>query len=114
MIKLLEKDEVQGVVDLISTTVAECIIADKSDLNIIIDSSVKETMSWLQSDAIGIHLAYKIDSKIVGTILIKDYWNMVSLFVLPGFHGKGIATSLVTEALITCKEKSACNFIKLN
>ncbi len=47
-------------------------------------------------------------------MLVKDYWNLASLFVLPEFQGQGIASNLVSAALAVCRGKSPKGKVKLN
>jgi len=114
VIQQLEKSELQSLSVLIKTTVKECIKAGNDTIESIIKDSILCSKRWLDGEIEGIHLVYKHDGKVVGIILIIDFWNMANLFVLPDFHGKGIATELVNEALILCKNKSPKGFVKLN
>ena len=114
MIQQLDNNEFQSLSVLITTTVKECIGAGNDALELIIEDSILCSKRWLDGELEGIHLVYKHDGKVVGTILIIDFWNMANLFVLPDYHGKGIATELVNEALILCKNKFPKGFIKLN
>jgi len=114
VIQQLESKEFLTLSALITTTVKECIEASNETLELIIEDSILCSQRWLYGELDGIHLVYKHDDKVVGIILIIDFWNMASLFVLPNFHGKGIATELVNEALILCKSKSTKGFVKLN
>ena len=114
MIQQLDKNEFQSLSILITTTIKECIEADNDILEWIIDDSILCAERWLDGLLEGVSLVYKDEGKVVGFILIIDYWNMADLFVLPDFHGKGIATELVNEALILCQNKSQKSFVKLN
>jgi len=114
VIQQLEKNEFQSLSVLITTTVKECIETSNDSLELIIEDSILCSKRWLGGELEGVHLTYKLDGKVVGIILIIDFWNMVSLFVLPNFHGKGIATKLVNEALALCKKKCPDGFVKLN
>ncbi|MBB1432665.1 GNAT family N-acetyltransferase [Pseudoalteromonas sp. SG43-4] len=110
----IRKNELKSLSDLISSTVNKCIDADVDSLKLIIDDTIACSKSWLAGDIEGVHLVYKHDSRIVGTILVIDYWNMASLFVLPEFHGRGIAKKLVDIALKLCRDKYPNGSVKLN
>jgi predicted GNAT family N-acyltransferase len=114
VIQQLDKNEFQSLSVLITMTVKECIEADNDTLELIIKDSLLCSKRLLDGELEGISLVYKHDGKVVGFILIIDFWNMANLFVLPDFHGKGIATELVNEALKLCKNKYPEGFVKLN
>lgn len=60
------------------------------------------------------HLKYSLDQAIVGVILIKEYWNLCSLFVDPAYHRQGIGRALFLAATEACRGKSPKQAIWLN
>lgn len=114
MIKAPGKNEFQEIVGIISKSISLCITADESDIDEIIDDCVSSSRLWIQGDIDGVHLVYLVDGKVVGLILVKDFWNMTCLFVLPDFHNRGIATALVDEAMMVCRQRSPKSCIRLN
>ncbi len=97
-----------------STVISNCINADKESLDLIISDSIKSTRNWLEGNISGVHLVYIKGENIVGTILIKEYWNMSALYVLPDYHKMGIGTMLVDYAIEACKANSEVDEIRLN
>lgn len=69
---------------------------------------------WVASPQESAHYIAQVDGQIVGAILLKDYWNLCSLFVQPEFQYQGIGKALVEIALLECREKSPISAIFLN
>ena len=53
------------------------------------------------------------NGEIVGDILLKDYWNLCSLFVQPEFQNHGIGQALVETVLEECRGKNPKNAVYL-
>ena len=59
-------------------------------------------------------LKYENNTKITAFILIKEYWNLSDLFVLPEYQSSGIGSALLLEGLAICKRHSAKQCVRLN
>ena len=55
-----------------------------------------------------------VDDKILGFILIQEYWNLSDLYVLPDVHRKGIGKILVAGALSDCFKNGNRDYIRVN
>ena len=84
------------------------------DLGAIVENVNGNIDKWAESPKDSAHYIAEVDGRIVGVILIKDYWNLCSLFVQPEFQHQGIGTALVEIALMECREKSPGNAVFLN
>lgn len=113
MIEIPQKSDFQSLSQLISNTVGSCIDANEIALAEIANSSIRQSKLCLDGELEGAHFIYKT-TEIEGLILVKEYWNMVSLFVSPKSQRKGIATILVDEALRVCREKPPKRMVALN
>ena len=51
---------------------------------------------------------------ILGYILVKDYWNLSNLFVLPAHQKRGVGKALLEEALSICRANSSRGYVRLN
>lgn len=60
------------------------------------------------------HLKAEKDGRLAGTILIKNFWNMCSLFVEPGFQRQGIGRALVMAAADKCRSREGIPALRLN
>lgn len=59
-------------------------------------------------------LKYEEKSKIIGFILIKEYWNLSDLYVLPQYQGKGVGSELLLQGLTICRLHSHTPTVRLN
>ncbi|PSU35597.1 GNAT family N-acetyltransferase [Photobacterium lutimaris] len=80
----------------------------------IIASCADSILWWRRYPDNSVHYVYRIDGNIVGTILVKEFWNLSNLFVAPQFHRQGIARQLVAKALEVCEERSPKQSVQLN
>lgn len=69
---------------------------------------------WLRNPAECVHLKCVADGRIVGVVLVKNFWNLCSLFVDPAVQGQGIGRLLVESAIEACRGKSPKGAIWLN
>ena len=114
MIEQFSKSDFVQLKDLVTTAVINCIDAEEKDLNFIISDVLQSSEKWLEDKQSGVHLVYKVNNSIKGMVLIKDYWNLSSLFVKPSIQRQGIATQLLNHAIKICTTKSSKKVIKLN
>jgi ribosomal protein S18 acetylase RimI-like enzyme len=62
--------------------------------------NIQKNLHWAQQNASSVvHLKCVDDTGIVGVVLIKNFWNLCSLFVDPGVQRQGIGRALLTEAI---------------
>ena len=69
---------------------------------------------WTKQPNRCVHLVAECESRIVGVILVKEFWNLCSLFVVPDHQGKGIGRLLVEQAIAACRVLSSQQAIVLN
>lgn len=69
---------------------------------------------WLGRPLECVHLVARIDDSIVGVVLVKDFWNLCSLFVEPSAQGRSVGRLLVEAAAAECRGKSPKNALFLN
>jgi GNAT superfamily N-acetyltransferase len=69
---------------------------------------------WLQNPGECVHLKCAADGRIVGVVLVKNFWNLCSLFVEPSVQGQGIGRLLTESAIAACRDKSPKGAIWLN
>ncbi|GAB2587814.1 hypothetical protein GCM10027034_20300 [Ramlibacter solisilvae] len=60
------------------------------------------------------HLKCVAGDRIVGVVLVKDFWNLCSLFVEPGYQGRGVGRALVLAAVEKCRGRHERNALWLN
>jgi GNAT superfamily N-acetyltransferase len=69
---------------------------------------------WLQNPAECIHLKCVAGGRIVGVVLVKNFWNLCSLFVEPSAQGRGIGRLLLESAIAACRGRTARGAVWLN
>ena len=61
---------------------------------------------WLAHQDDAVHLAAMEGERLVGVILVKQFWNLCSLFVDPGLQRQGVGRALLEEAVLQCRGRS--------
>ena len=69
---------------------------------------------WLSRPSGCVHLVAVLRDSIVGVVLVKDFWNLCSLFVDQASQRAGIGASLIQAAIAQCKGRSPRNCLLLN
>ncbi len=80
----------------------------------LIDETIQSLSVWWDKNSSGFQSKYSIEGEIVGFIVVKDFWNLSHLFVLPNYQRFGIGKALVQSAIDACKERSPEKKLKLN
>lgn len=114
MIEEFKEEYFEDAKKIIGISIKTHIETDEGSLDAIANSSITSSRDWLDGIIKGAHFSYTINNQVVGIILVKDYWNLASLYVHPKFHKQGVATALIKAALRTCKSKSQKGYVKLN
>ncbi|MFO1312719.1 MAG: GNAT family N-acetyltransferase [Burkholderiales bacterium] len=68
---------------------------------------------WLENPDRCVHLVARLAGRTVGVVLVKDFWNLCSLFVASDAQGTGIGRALVQEAAARCSGRSPKNALYL-
>jgi GNAT superfamily N-acetyltransferase len=69
---------------------------------------------WLEAPQRCVHLVARHGGRIVGVVLVKDYWNLCSLFVASDMQGRGVGRLLVEAAAARCRGRSDRQALCLN
>ena len=69
---------------------------------------------WVNGSVECVHLVAASDRSIVGVVLVKDFWNLCSLFVEKSHQGHGVGRSLVEAAALACASRSPVKALFLN
>jgi GNAT superfamily N-acetyltransferase len=77
--------------------------------------NVNQNLDWwsMNSDEC-CHLKFIQDGQIAGVVLVKNFWNLCSLFVAPELHRQGIGRQLVAAAIQHCRNFTDRSSIRLN
>ncbi|MFD2271642.1 GNAT family N-acetyltransferase [Undibacterium arcticum] len=69
---------------------------------------------WSQHRDQAVHLKFSVHGRIVGVVLVKNFWNLCNLFVAPAQHGQGIGRALTFAAIERCRGKTERPALRLN
>ncbi|HWW99535.1 GNAT family N-acetyltransferase [Collimonas sp.] len=69
---------------------------------------------WLANREHCCHLKYTRDGRIVAVVLVKNFWNLCSLFVTPELQRQGIGRALILAAVQHCRALGDRSSIRLN
>lgn len=61
---------------------------------------------WLAHPQDTVHLKAVAGERIVGMVLVKQFWNLAALFVAPDRQGQGLGRQLVEAAARRCRGRS--------
>lgn len=61
---------------------------------------------WLLQPERAVHLKVVHDGDLIGVVLVKEFWNLCSLFVAPSMQRRGIGRRMVAAAVERCRGAS--------
>lgn len=114
MLGKIGEQDFQQLSKVIRETVRTTVAADEDEATFLVTDIEYSLKKWFADGAAGYSQACRIDDELVGFILVKEFWNLSHLFVLPEYQNRGVGTSLVAAAMEKCQRKSPRNKIQLN
>ena len=114
MISPIEEGDFDELSSLVAVAVRESVANNEEDAKFLIEDIVLSLKTWQTSDSESFHAKYSVDGVVVGFVIVKEYWNLSHLFVLPCHQGHGIGRRLLEEAVNACRDKSPRRKIQLN
>lgn len=107
-------NEAQQIRILLSLVIHESLDATVHNIPSILKNVNDNVDLWLAAPDNIVHLVAEVDGKLVGAIMIKEFWNLCSLFVDPAFQRKGVGGQLVQAAVERCRGRSPHGAIHLH
>jgi len=80
----------------------------------IVENVTGNLSVWSERPERCVHLVAELDGMVIGVVLVKEFWNLCSLFVAPEHQGRGLGRKLVLEAIAACRKQSPEQAILLN
>ena len=114
MIEPVGVSDLEEIRALIAAAINASVTGSDDEVRFISDDIEKSLLWWLDNPAKSIHLKYLDSGAIVGVVLVKDFWNLTNLFVIPSHQRRGIGRALVHEVIGLCDNKSPRSKIQLN
>lgn len=106
MIFSVQETDLEEVRKLIAAAVRQNVASSEEDATFLIDDIDSSLTWWSGNKDSTLHLKYEQDGRILGVILIKEFWNLTNLFVHPDSHGAGIGRALMQAGFDACRERS--------
>ena len=108
---ILDADEIRA---LVARTLAHSVTQDEALLADTVANVDRNIGIWLAQPQRCLHLKSCVDGRIAGVVLVKDHWNLCSLFVAPESQGRGIGRALLEAACAACAGLSPKSAVLLN
>src|SRR5205814_10688278 len=77
-------------------------------------ANARGNVDWWTEHHTGVHLKAIAAGQVAGVVLVKNYWNLSSLFVAPSLQRQGIGGRLLSAAIAECSTKSPKGAVLLN
>lgn len=107
-------EDTERIGTLMHDVVTSSLRLESDEMNAVL-ANVETNLHWAQANrASAIHLKCVDESRIVGVMLIKDFWNLCSLFVDPRFQRRGIGRALMLVGIQRCISEGVRSYIKVN
>ena len=100
--------------ELMARVIVTSVTQDEALLRDTLDNVNGNVAWWLGQPGECVHIKATLGVRIVGVVLVKEFWNLCSLFVAPELHGQGIGRALVEAACDACRDRSPEQAIFLN
>lgn len=113
MIHPLEADDFDELSNLVAIAVRENVASNAEEAHFLTEDIILSLKTWQTSERAGFHAKDVIDDAIVGFVVVKDYWNLSHLFVLPHRQRQGVGRRLIKAAIEVCRDRSPRGKIQL-
>ena len=114
LLTVAEAGDAQEVRELMAHVIRTSVTQEPGLLQATLDNVNRNVDWWLARPGECVHLKATAGGRIVAVVLVKEFWNLCSLFVDPDFQGEGIGRALVEAACVACRDRSPKNAIWLN
>lgn len=105
-----ERELEQMMIQVINTSVR----AEEAEKIAVVQNVLKNLRLSLDNPRECVHLKCVRDATIVGVILVRNFWNLCTLFVDPKCHGEGIGRGLIVEAIERCASNEVRPYVRVN
>jgi GNAT superfamily N-acetyltransferase len=90
---------------LVATVIAESVTRAEPIHSEMVANAQGNVDRWTEHHS-GVHLKALAAGQILGVVLVKNHWNLCSLFVAPSVQRQGVGGCLLSAAIAECSGKS--------
>jgi GNAT superfamily N-acetyltransferase len=113
-IETVESSDEAALASMMLRTIRTSVRIEADEMAAVI-TNVLANMHWAFDHAHQcVHLKCVVDGRIAGAVLVKNFWNLCSLFVEPSDHRRGIGRSLIEEAIRQCVARNERPYVRVN
>ncbi|MRD48079.1 GNAT family N-acetyltransferase [Caenimonas koreensis DSM 17982] len=109
-----QPQDAQALRELMARVIAVSVTQDEAVLQSTIANVNRNLGWWLAHPGECVHLKAEAGGRIVGVVLVKQFWNLCSLFVEADLQGQGVGRALVEAACDACRGRSPESALFLN
>lgn len=106
--------EAERIRELMALVITTSVQADESVRADTIANVNRNVSFWLDHPERCVHIVAMGGDAMVGVVLVKDFWNLCSLFIDPQHQGRGVGRALVSAAASACRGRSPKQALWLN
>lgn len=113
MLSPITESDLNDIRKIIRAAIHGSVAQTDAEAEFLIEDIEKSLDGWFEFRDNACHLKYSESGAIAGFIIVKEFWNLSHLFVLPECQGKGLGRALVEEAIRVCRGRSPKDRIQL-
>ncbi len=113
MIEPVMQSDLEEIRRLIEQVVRTNVVRSEDEAIFLIDDIFSSLDWWQRNPERALHLKCRDDERILGVLLIKDFWNLTNLFVLSERQGEGIGRNLLNAGIEICRTRGKLSKIRL-
>lgn len=114
MISPITTSDLQTIEQIIAVTIRANVATSEAEAGRLIQDVEASLFRWAAASSESFHQKSRANGQVTGFIIVKEFWNLSHLFVLPEYQGQGIGRHLVTAAIDGCRHRSPRRKIHLN
>ncbi|MEW6343840.1 MAG: GNAT family N-acetyltransferase [Paraburkholderia sp.] len=114
MIEEVQACDESGLEAMMLHTIRTSVRMDEAEMAGVV-ANVLANMRWAFDHAQQcVHLKCVDEGRILGVVLVKNFWNLCSLFVEPHHHRRGVGRSLIEAAVKRCAPRNERQYLQVN
>lgn len=114
-LRAAQADEAPAIGALMSRVLRVSLAAEAASVQQDMEHNVQRNLElWLAAPQASVQIVAVEEAQIVGVVLVKECWNLCSLFVETRLQGQGLGRQLMEAAMAACRGRSPKQALYLN